>query len=253
MQIDWFTFVAQIINFGILVWLLNRFLYGPITEAIAARESAIAARMKAADDRFDDASSRQQEYERRNEKLDSEVQTLREQNHAACDQQRLEMLRDARESVDQQRIQWQNALETQQASAEREIKTETASKALDVARKALTELAGVDLDRQIATTLSSQLDEIDKATLADVRATMSSAPSAVVTSANLLSAEVADEITRAIKRTFDSVSDVGFEQDSDLIGGIRIRLGAHELGWNIADYFDAVAVQFDSKLAEVDT
>jgi len=30
MEINWFTVIAQILNFFILVWLLKRFLYKPI-------------------------------------------------------------------------------------------------------------------------------------------------------------------------------------------------------------------------------
>jgi F-type H+-transporting ATPase subunit b len=37
MLIDWFTVGAQVLNFLILVWLLKRFLYGPILDAIDAR------------------------------------------------------------------------------------------------------------------------------------------------------------------------------------------------------------------------
>jgi len=40
MLIDWFTVVAQVINFLILVWLMKRFLYKPILNAIAAREAS---------------------------------------------------------------------------------------------------------------------------------------------------------------------------------------------------------------------
>jgi F-type H+-transporting ATPase subunit b len=39
MLIDWFTVGAQVLNFLILVWLLKRFLYKPILDAIDARES----------------------------------------------------------------------------------------------------------------------------------------------------------------------------------------------------------------------
>ena len=42
MQIDWFTVAAQTINFLVLMWLLKRFLYKPILNAIAAREKNIA-------------------------------------------------------------------------------------------------------------------------------------------------------------------------------------------------------------------
>ena len=45
MLIDWFTVGAQVLNFLILVWLLKRFLYKPILNAIDAREKRIAAEL----------------------------------------------------------------------------------------------------------------------------------------------------------------------------------------------------------------
>ncbi len=42
MLIDWFTVIAQILNFLILVWLLKHFLYKPILNAIDAREKKVA-------------------------------------------------------------------------------------------------------------------------------------------------------------------------------------------------------------------
>ena len=36
MLIDWFTVGAQLLNFIILVWLMKRFLYQPVLDAIAA-------------------------------------------------------------------------------------------------------------------------------------------------------------------------------------------------------------------------
>ena len=41
MQIDWFTVIAQVLNFFILVFLLKRFLYKPILKAIDEREGKI--------------------------------------------------------------------------------------------------------------------------------------------------------------------------------------------------------------------
>jgi len=46
MQINWFTVIAQIINFFILVWLLKRFLYKPILKAIDEREKKIASQLE---------------------------------------------------------------------------------------------------------------------------------------------------------------------------------------------------------------
>ena len=49
MQIDWITVAAQIVNFLILVWLLQHFLYGPITRAMQRREQRIAERERSID------------------------------------------------------------------------------------------------------------------------------------------------------------------------------------------------------------
>ena len=49
MLIDWFTVAAQALNFLVLVWLLKRFLYKPILDAIDVREKGIAATLAGAD------------------------------------------------------------------------------------------------------------------------------------------------------------------------------------------------------------
>ena len=49
MLIDWFTVAAQALNFLILVWLMKRFLYKPILNAIDAREKLIAKELADAD------------------------------------------------------------------------------------------------------------------------------------------------------------------------------------------------------------
>lgn len=42
MHIDWSTLVLQLLNFGILVWLLQRFLYRPLLRMIDARRATVA-------------------------------------------------------------------------------------------------------------------------------------------------------------------------------------------------------------------
>jgi F-type H+-transporting ATPase subunit b len=51
MQINWFTVIAQVINFLLLVWLLKRFLYKPILKAIDEREGKIASQIKDAEEK----------------------------------------------------------------------------------------------------------------------------------------------------------------------------------------------------------
>ena len=70
MIVDWFTVAAQAINFLILVWLLKRFLYLPILNAIDAREKRIADEITDANARKAEAQKERDEFQRRNEEFD---------------------------------------------------------------------------------------------------------------------------------------------------------------------------------------
>ena len=41
MEFDWTTFILEIINFLILVWILKRFLYRPVLGVVARRRAGI--------------------------------------------------------------------------------------------------------------------------------------------------------------------------------------------------------------------
>ena len=58
MLIDWFTVLAQIVNFLILVALMKRFLYGPLVAAIDAREQSIDTRLAEAARKEREAAAR---------------------------------------------------------------------------------------------------------------------------------------------------------------------------------------------------
>ena len=41
MELDWTTFILELVNFVVLVWILNRFLYRPVMNVIDQRKAAI--------------------------------------------------------------------------------------------------------------------------------------------------------------------------------------------------------------------
>ena len=66
MLIDWFTVGAQIVNFLVLVWLLQHFLYKPVLNAIDAREKRIAAELADADAKKAEAEKERTDFEDKN-------------------------------------------------------------------------------------------------------------------------------------------------------------------------------------------
>ena len=70
MLIDWFTVGAQALNFIILVWLLKRFLYKPILNAIDAREKRIAGALADANQKKVEAQKERDLFQHKNEEFD---------------------------------------------------------------------------------------------------------------------------------------------------------------------------------------
>ena len=112
MLIDWFTVVAQIVNFLVLVALMKHFLYGPLVAAIDAREKRIAARLAEAEKKNQEAdapvSSR---CALEAEQLAREREQMLAEARQEADRQRDEMLEKARESVRALEAKWREDLD----------------------------------------------------------------------------------------------------------------------------------------------
>jgi F-type H+-transporting ATPase subunit b len=67
MLIDWFTVGAQALNFLVLVWLMKRFLYKPILDAIDVREKRIAAELADASAKKAEAQKERDEFQHKND------------------------------------------------------------------------------------------------------------------------------------------------------------------------------------------
>ena len=76
MLIDWFTVIAQIINFLILMWLLKRFLYKPILQAVDARDKKIKAQLQEAEQKMQQATTERKTYEQKNAEFDQQRQAM---------------------------------------------------------------------------------------------------------------------------------------------------------------------------------
>ena len=150
MLIDWFTVGAQALNFLILVWLMKRFLYKPILNAIDAREKRIAAELADADAKKAEAQKDRDEFQHKNEEFDQQRAALltKATDEAKAERQRL--LDEARKDADALRAKRQEALRNEQSNLNQEIIRWTQKEVFAIARKALTDLAATSLEERMS-------------------------------------------------------------------------------------------------------
>src|SRR5580692_8977983 len=100
MLIDWFTVGAQALNFLVLVWLMKRFLYRPILDAIDAREKLVAAELADAAAKKAEAQKERDEFQHKNEEFDQQRAALLSKAADEARTERARLLDDARKAAD---------------------------------------------------------------------------------------------------------------------------------------------------------
>lgn len=92
MQINWFTVIAQIVNFLVLVWLMKKYLYKPILNAIDERGKKIAVELADAESKMTEAKKAQDEFQQKNDAFDLNKKKMMDEATAAAADERQKLL-----------------------------------------------------------------------------------------------------------------------------------------------------------------
>jgi F-type H+-transporting ATPase subunit b len=254
MAIDWFTVVAQILNFLILVWLLKRFLYQPILDAIDAREQRIADELANADAKQQEATKERDEFAQKNATFAEQRKTLLAQATDDADKERQRLLGIARTQADALSEKRHAALEREQQTLQTELRRLACTEVFSIARKALSDLADISLEQRIAEAFVKQLQSMDEATKNSL-ATVLAAPfndsnqksnyasanePILVRSAFDLPAEQQAAIQTALNTQFSADIPLRFETAARVVSGIELSVKGQKISWSIDEYLTAL-------------
>jgi len=237
MLIDWFTVGAQIVNFLILVWLLKRFLYKPILDAIDAREKRIAAELADADTKKADAQKERTAFEDKNKAFDLQRIGLLGKAADEAKAERERLIDQAKKDAESLRVTHADALRGDQIRLGGEIALLAEREVFAIARKALADLATVSLEERVGEVFTRRLRELDpkdKALLGD--ALKNSSQPALVRSAFDLPPDQKAAIQNALNETFSAVVRIKFEDSQEVICGIELTANGQKVAWSISSY-----------------
>jgi F-type H+-transporting ATPase subunit b len=249
MRIDWLTVGAQVVNFLILVFLLRRFLYRPVLEAMARREKRIADRLNEAAAREQAAKRMADDYAKKMADIESQHDEMVARAKEEADAQRRRMLDAARGDVEQAEARWRDDLRREQQEFLGAARREIAMASESVARKALADLAAADLEQRMIATL---LDRLDRLGDAEMAALADAAGGVTVRSAFKLDGNQRSQITRALHERFGTGAPVHYVTDPALVCGLALEGGGRRLGWNVADYMQALEQRLRDRLAALE-
>src|SRR5690554_6239908 len=148
MEINWFTVIAQIVNFLILVWLLKRFLYKPVLDAIDQRDEKIATQLSDAEHKKAQAEEERSIYVQKNITFDNERTSKLEEVREEVSSEKQHLLEEARKESNALRIKYEESLKQQQKDLQDSIKRKTQDAVFSITGKTLNDLANAKLEEQ---------------------------------------------------------------------------------------------------------
>jgi F-type H+-transporting ATPase subunit b len=230
--IDWFTVGAQVVNFLILVVLLKKFLYGPITRAMAAREAKIQAQIAEAETRRQEAAAAETAIQQRLLDLDDKRQALAAQVEAEVAQQKKTLLEAARQEVGRYRQGWLQALAREKAAFAQTVQERCSHQVFVLARLILRELGDISLEERF---LQVFFDKLQQLPPEEERAFRESLPEsggvAVVASAFELTEANRTQLLAAVQARFGPQVTLQFETAPGLIAGLELKTRSRKLSW----------------------
>lgn len=239
MLVDWFTVAAQVVNFLVLVWLLKRFLYQPVLDAIDAREKRVASSLAEAAAKAAEAGAERDAFRERNAKFDEERSALLNAATEAASAERQRLVDEARRAADELRDQRRQSLLREQQSLADELARRTRTEVFAIARRTLGDLAGTSLEERMVEVFTERLRKLDDEEKKTLGASLQG-KSARIRSAFELASEQRAKIQSAVEETFGQTVDLQYDTASEVIGGIEFVADGRKVAWSIADYLQGL-------------
>jgi len=236
MLIDWFTVFAQLVNFLVLMWLLRRFLYRPVLNAIAAREKGLQAERDAAGQARKQAEIEARQLADARAEFERQRQQLLEDAMADARAERQRWLDAARRELLAMQAQSRQSIAAEYQRLQQDLVQKTIGEVYAVTDKLVRDLANAQLENLMAEQLLARLPDAGQVVLPDGEAW-------TIVSTFALSDQVREKLAAGIHRHWPASGVVQFQQLADLLCGLELRVGGYRLAWNAADYLQALQQQ----------
>lgn len=237
MLIDWFTVGAQALNFIVLVWLLKRFLYQPVLDAVDAREARIAAQLADARGMQTKAVVERDALHARREAFKRDREALLAQAVQDAQVERQRLLLEATRAADALAAKHRRALAEQAGHLQQTLDERVGQEVFAISRRTLADLASASLEEHIAEVFIERLRTLGAAAHADLAHALAEPDAtAVLRSAFELPAAQRGAIQAAVDTAFGARVALQFQTAPQVIAGIELEVGGRKVAWSIASY-----------------
>lgn len=224
MELSWSTFILEIVNFLVLVWILKRFLYRPVHDVVARRRARIEETLAEASRQREAGEALQAQYEARfadweaeraaeRDKMQRELEAERGRQREALRQELAAERNKAQVLAERERTAARDALEARAIEAGAGFATRLLERVADAALEARL------VDAALADIAAARDEALMKALAAD------GAPTVEVSTAHGLDGARRAALEEALGALAGAPVTCTYRTDPELVAGLRLHAG----------------------------
>jgi F-type H+-transporting ATPase subunit b len=234
MELNWSTFVLEIINFLVLVWILERLLYKPVLAVIARRRAGIEKTLADSKALQAEAERLKAQYECRLGDWERERQKARDALSRELEAERTRKMSELQSALEQERDKARVAEARRQADALHKMEETALLQSARFATRLLEQASGPDTEARLVDLTITELSRLPAERVADLRSSFGrTSQTIMVESAFPLSDHHRKGLEQALTAIAGTERRIRYEQNSELLAGVRITIGAWMLGTDL--------------------
>jgi len=236
MEINWSTFLLEILNFLVLVWILKHFLYQPVLDTVAKRKASIEQSLASAQAAQAEAKALQAQYENRLGQWGAEREAVRESLRHEIAEERTRRLSALEQELEREREKARVLDEKLRTDSLRKCQETALTQGERFVTRLLSELAGPELEARLFVMALNQMDSLPAERLDAIRLACEEAPEAAEAStAYPLDAARRRQLADKLGGLLGLPVACHFKEDPSLLAGLHVTLGPWVFQANLRD------------------
>ena len=245
MELDATTFLLEVVNFLVLLWLLTRFLYRPMRAALDARAQTAAEQAAQLQSRSATLEARSADLQRQQHELEQRREAAEHDLASEIAREREARLSKLHREVEDERAKARARLDQELASVREQASDAARRVASSFITDYLRRLASPELEAAVARLFLTDLKQQSEAARAALREglTLHRDGMAVidVATAHEAPATLREQVDAQLRELLGAPVRLTWRIDAELLAGICVHLPGHQLEASLSRGVDAFA------------
>lgn len=235
MTIDWWTLGLEAINVAVLVWLLERFFWKPVSAMLDERRGAAMRDLADAEAKRAEADKVLASVKSERLGIQKEREAILAKAAAEAEQERFRRVEDATKEIEALRTASEATVAKEKADTAKALQHQAASLAVDIAARLLARVNTASIDAGFLDSLQKQIASLSPSQ----RQALAGQPLKLI-SAAALTDEEKSECRRMLDSALEAAPDLVFATDSQLIAGFVLDTPNLVIGNSWRDDLDRI-------------